>query len=105
MMEITVGKLIISSILYVDSSSTSVLTVIHDSTGMNQDCQYHLNIWMGTADRCIPIDDIDDEHKTPRGIRGYKLLGNNGIDFDTWKVAGSEFSVYLSDKLSMGTSV
>ncbi|KAL4260568.1 glycosyl hydrolase 35 family protein [Pleurotus pulmonarius] len=49
----------------------NVLTVIHDSTGMNQDY------------------DIDDEHKTPRGIRGYKLLGDNGIDFDTWKVAGN----------------
>ncbi|KAF7422991.1 hypothetical protein PC9H_011155 [Pleurotus ostreatus] len=49
----------------------NVLTVIHDSTGMNQDY------------------DINDEHKTPRGIRGYRLLGDNGIDFDTWKVAGN----------------
>ncbi|KAJ8507813.1 hypothetical protein ONZ45_g9854 [Pleurotus djamor] len=49
----------------------NVLTIIHDSTGMNQDY------------------DIDDEHKTPRGIRGYRLLGAPGVDFDTWKVAGN----------------
>ncbi|KAF9258036.1 glycoside hydrolase family 35 protein [Marasmius fiardii PR-910] len=50
----------------------NVVTVIHDSTGMNQD--YNVN----------------DEHKTPRGIRGYKLLtADNTTDFTEWKVAGN----------------
>lgn len=50
----------------------NVLTVIHDSTGMNQD--YNVN----------------DEHKSPRGIRGYKLLSaDNSTDFTEWKVAGN----------------
>ncbi|GLB41552.1 putative glycoside hydrolase family 35 protein [Lyophyllum shimeji] len=48
-----------------------VITVIHDSTGMNQD--YNIN----------------DEHKTPRGIRGYKLLSADGKDFTQWRVAGN----------------
>ncbi|KAJ6608888.1 putative beta-galactosidase, partial [Mycena sp. CBHHK59/15] len=47
----------------------NVLTVIHDSTGMNED--YNIN----------------DEHKTPRGIRGYKLLSTS--DFTEWRVAGN----------------
>lgn len=59
---------------------------------------------MGGHDLTATTDDINDEHKTPRGIRGYRLLGDNGIDFDTWKVAGSEFSDDLSDKLLMGAS-
>ncbi|KAJ8075272.1 hypothetical protein PM082_019608 [Marasmius tenuissimus] len=50
----------------------NVITVIHDSTGMNQD--YNIN----------------DEHKTPRGIRGYKLLSSDdSLDFTEWKVAGN----------------
>ncbi|KAF8996419.1 glycoside hydrolase family 35 protein [Cyathus striatus] len=51
----------------------NVLTVIHDSTGLNQDYN------------------IDDEFKTPRGIRGYKLLsaGNNSLDFTEWRLAGN----------------
>ncbi|KAL1724445.1 glycoside hydrolase family 35 protein [Schizophyllum commune] len=50
----------------------NVLTVIHDSTGMNQDYN------------------IDDEHKSPRGIRGYKLLSSdNSTQFTEWKVAGN----------------
>ncbi|KAJ7176384.1 glycoside hydrolase family 35 protein [Mycena crocata] len=47
----------------------NVITVIHDSTGMNED--YNIN----------------DEHKTPRGIRGYKLLSDT--DFTEWRVAGN----------------
>ncbi|KAJ7469612.1 glycoside hydrolase family 35 protein [Mycena latifolia] len=47
----------------------NVLTIIHDSTGMNED--YNIN----------------DEHKTPRGIRGYKLLSDS--DFTEWRVAGN----------------
>ncbi|KAJ7128422.1 glycoside hydrolase family 35 protein [Mycena epipterygia] len=47
----------------------NVLTVIHDSTGMNED--YNIN----------------DEHKTPRGIRGYKLLSDS--DFTEWRLAGN----------------
>ena len=54
-----------------------VLTLIHDSTGMNQD--YNIN----------------DEHKSPRGIRGYKLLSSdNSTQFTEWKVAGSECATY-----------
>ncbi|KAG6826117.1 hypothetical protein H0H93_016794, partial [Arthromyces matolae] len=49
----------------------NVLTVIHDSTGMNEDYN------------------IDDEFKTPRGIRGYKLLSEDGIDFTEWRLAGN----------------
>ncbi|KAL0562735.1 hypothetical protein V5O48_019345, partial [Marasmius crinis-equi] len=50
----------------------NVVTVIHDSTGMNQD--YNVN----------------DEHKTPRGIRGYKLLSSDdSLDFTEWKIAGN----------------
>jgi len=49
----------------------NVLTVIHDSTGLNQDYN------------------VDDEFKTPRGIRGYKLLSDDGKDFTVWKVAGN----------------
>ncbi|CAK5276447.1 unnamed protein product [Mycena citricolor] len=49
----------------------NVLTVIHDSTGLNED--YNVN----------------DEHKTPRGIRGYTLLSTTGNDFTQWKVAGN----------------
>ncbi|KAJ7692256.1 putative beta-galactosidase [Mycena rosella] len=47
----------------------NVITVIHDSTGMNED--YNIN----------------DEHKTPRGIRGYTLLSDT--DFTEWRVAGN----------------
>lgn len=37
-------------------------------------------------------DNVDDEFKTPRGIRGYALHSADGsLDFDVWKVAGSEF--------------
>ncbi|KAK1216295.1 hypothetical protein PQX77_021082 [Marasmius sp. AFHP31] len=51
----------------------NVITVIHDSTGGNQD--YNVN----------------DEHKTPRGIRGYKLLSSDDdLDFTEWKVAGTQ---------------
>ncbi|KAJ7757393.1 glycoside hydrolase family 35 protein [Mycena maculata] len=47
----------------------NVLTVIHDSTGLNED--YNIN----------------DEHKTPRGIRGYTLLSDS--DFTEWRLAGN----------------
>ncbi|KAJ7772210.1 glycoside hydrolase family 35 protein [Mycena metata] len=47
----------------------NVLTIIHDSTGMDED--YNIN----------------DEHKAPRGIRGYTLLSAN--DFTEWRVAGN----------------
>ncbi|KAJ7209078.1 putative beta-galactosidase [Mycena haematopus] len=50
-------------------ASDNVLTVIHDSTGLNED--YNIN----------------DEHKTPRGIRGYKLLSET--DFTEWRLAGN----------------
>ncbi|KAK7031085.1 hypothetical protein VNI00_013689 [Paramarasmius palmivorus] len=60
----------------------NVLTVIHDSTGMNQD--YNVN----------------DEHKTPRGIRGYKLLSEDGtLDFTEWKVAGNIGGENAPDKV------
>jgi len=36
-------------------------------------------------------DNIKDEFKTPRGIRGYALLSDEGKDFDSWKLAGSKF--------------
>ncbi|KAJ6518287.1 glycoside hydrolase family 35 protein [Mycena vitilis] len=49
----------------------NVLTVIHDSTGLNEDYN------------------IDDEHKTPRGIRGYTLLSDDGRDFTEWRLAGN----------------
>ncbi|KAJ7058360.1 glycoside hydrolase family 35 protein [Mycena amicta] len=49
----------------------NVLTVIHDATGLNED--YNIN----------------DEHKTPRGIRGYKLLSANSNDFTEWRLAGN----------------
>ncbi|KAF7360949.1 putative beta-galactosidase A [Mycena sanguinolenta] len=49
----------------------NVLTVIHDSTGLNED--YNIN----------------DEHKTPRGIRGYTLLSDTGNDFTEWRLAGN----------------
>jgi len=57
----------------------NVLTVYHDSTGMNQD--YH----------------IDDEHKTPRGIRGYELISLTGGDFSQWRVAGNLGGEYAPD--------
>ncbi|KAF9445456.1 glycoside hydrolase family 35 protein [Macrolepiota fuliginosa MF-IS2] len=50
----------------------NVLTIIHDSTGMNQDY------------------DINDEFKTPRGIRGYRLLSDDlDNDFTGWRLAGN----------------
>ncbi|KAF5354886.1 hypothetical protein D9756_005306 [Leucocoprinus leucothites] len=49
----------------------NVITVIHDSTGMNQD--YNLN----------------DEFKTPRGIRGYRLLSQTSNDFTEWRLSGN----------------
>ncbi|KAJ7196639.1 glycoside hydrolase family 35 protein [Mycena pura] len=49
----------------------NVLTVVHDSTGLNED--YNIN----------------DEHKMPRGIRGYKLLSADGNDFTEWRLAGN----------------
>ncbi|KAJ7275854.1 glycoside hydrolase family 35 protein [Mycena rebaudengoi] len=57
----------------------NVITVIHDSTGMNED--YH----------------IDDEHKTPRGIRGYKLLSTS--DFTEWRVAGNVGGEHAPDSV------
>jgi hypothetical protein len=35
-------------------------------------------------------DNINDEHKMPRGIRGYQLLSDS--DFTEWRIAGSESS-------------
>ncbi|KAF7291169.1 putative beta-galactosidase A [Mycena indigotica] len=49
----------------------NVLTIIHDSTGLNEDYN------------------IDDEHKTPRGIRGYQLLSEDNNDFTEWRLAGN----------------
>ncbi|PVG04082.1 putative beta-galactosidase [Serendipita vermifera] len=51
--------------------SKNVVTVYHDSTGMTQDYN------------------IDDTFKKPHGIRGYKLLSDNGNDFTKWTVAGN----------------
>ncbi|RDB18471.1 putative beta-galactosidase A [Hypsizygus marmoreus] len=59
----------------------NVITVIHDSTGMNQDY------------------DIDDEFKTPRGIRGYKLLSDDGKGFAQWRVAGNIGGENAPDKV------
>ncbi|THU81100.1 glycoside hydrolase family 35 protein [Dendrothele bispora CBS 962.96] len=59
----------------------NVLTVIHDSTGMNQD--YNVN----------------DEHKNPRGIRGYTLLSDDGNDFTEWRVSGNVGGENAPDKL------
>ncbi|KAF7334698.1 putative beta-galactosidase A [Mycena venus] len=52
-------------------SGDNVLTIVHDSTGLNED--YNIN----------------DEHKMPRGIRGYQLLSDNGSDFTEWRLAGN----------------
>ncbi|PVG04083.1 putative beta-galactosidase [Serendipita vermifera] len=49
----------------------NVVTVYHDSTGLSSD--YNVN----------------DEFKKPRGIRGYKLVSDNGNDFTKWTVAGN----------------
>ena len=66
------------------NAASLVLTVIHDSTGMNQD--YNIN----------------DEHKSPRGIRGYKLLSSdNSTQFTEWKVAGSECTAYRASDPSV----
>ncbi|KAF8075232.1 glycoside hydrolase family 35 protein [Lyophyllum atratum] len=59
----------------------NVITLIHDSTGMNQD--YNIN----------------DEFKTPRGIRGYKLLSADGKDFTQWRVAGNIGGENAPDKV------
>ncbi|KAG6865685.1 hypothetical protein C0991_000298 [Blastosporella zonata] len=34
-------------------------------------------------------DNINDEFKTPRGIRGYTLLSSDGSDFTGWRLAGN----------------
>ncbi|KAK0470339.1 glycoside hydrolase family 35 protein [Desarmillaria tabescens] len=57
----------------------NVLTIIHDSTGMNQDYN------------------IDDEFKTPRGIRGYTLHSNDGSDFTEWRIAGNVGGEFAPD--------
>ncbi|KAF9465547.1 glycoside hydrolase family 35 protein [Collybia nuda] len=62
-------------------SGDNVLTVIHDSTGMNQDY------------------DINDEFKAPRGIRGYKLVSSNNKDFTQWRVAGNIGGENAPDKV------
>ncbi|KAF7313122.1 putative beta-galactosidase A [Mycena kentingensis (nom. inval.)] len=49
----------------------NVLTIIHDATGLNEDYN------------------IDDEHKMPRGVRGYRLLSTTGNDFTEWRLAGN----------------
>ncbi|KAJ7898549.1 glycoside hydrolase family 35 protein [Mycena olivaceomarginata] len=54
------------------AAGDNVLTIVHDSTGLNED--YNIN----------------DEHKMPRGIRGYQLLSDS--DFTEWRIAGSESS-------------
>lgn len=69
-----------------------VLTIIHDSTGMNQDCKRDCHSHVLTAYQ-LSSDNIDDEFKTPRGIRGYTLHLNNGSDFKEWRVAGSKCAV------------
>jgi len=47
----------------------NVLTVVLDPTGLEEDF------------------DGTDTYKTPRGIRGYQLIG--GDDFTTWKIQGN----------------
>ncbi|TDL23066.1 putative beta-galactosidase [Rickenella mellea] len=47
----------------------NVVTVVVDTTGLNED------------------QEVDDLFKTPRGVRGYQLLG--GSDFSVWKVQGN----------------
>ncbi|KAG6812051.1 hypothetical protein H0H92_004635 [Tricholoma furcatifolium] len=42
-----------------------------------------------SADDHACLDNINDEFKTPRGIRGYTLLSDNGNDFTHWRVAGN----------------
>ncbi|KAF9465548.1 glycoside hydrolase family 35 protein [Collybia nuda] len=59
----------------------NVLTVIHDSTGMNQNFQ------------------IDDEVKTPRGIRGYQLFSDDNKDFTQWRLAGNIGGENAPDKV------
>lgn len=68
-----------------------MLTVIHDSTGMNQDCQLNSSAFSSSNKLIVVVDDIDDEFKTPRGIRGYKLVSATNKDFTQWRVAGSEY--------------
>ncbi|KAH8115249.1 hypothetical protein DFH11DRAFT_1726116 [Phellopilus nigrolimitatus] len=50
-------------------SGENIVTVVFDQTGLEED-------YGG-----------DDSFKTPRGIRGYQLLG--GGDFDVWKIQGN----------------
>ncbi|KAG8731749.1 hypothetical protein FRC10_001462 [Ceratobasidium sp. 414] len=49
--------------------SKNVLTIVVDNMGIHED-------WNG-----------NDEYKSPRGIRGYELLG--GGDFSSWKLTGN----------------
>ncbi|KAG6916269.1 hypothetical protein DXG01_007613 [Tephrocybe rancida] len=44
-----------------------------------------------TAGQLLPgdNDNINDEFKTPRGIRGYTLLSTDGSDFTEWRLAGN----------------
>ncbi|GJE91462.1 glycoside hydrolase family 35 protein [Phanerochaete sordida] len=57
----------------------NVLTVVLDPTGLEEDY------------------DGDDSFKTPRGIRGYTLLG--GGDFDYWKIQGNLGGEDFPDKV------
>ena len=57
----------------------NVVTVVVDPTGLEEDY------------------DGNDSFKTPRGIRGYQLLG--GVDFDHWKVQGNLGGEDVVDKV------
>ncbi|KIJ24287.1 glycoside hydrolase family 35 protein [Sphaerobolus stellatus SS14] len=61
------------------TSGDNILTVVLDPTGLEEDF------------------DGQDEHKTPRGIRGYELLG--GGDFDSWKIIGNFGGESAPDKV------
>lgn len=58
---------------------------------MNQDCQLNFCPFLLLYRFDLVVDDINDEFKTPRGIRGYKLVSTTNKDFTQWRVAGSEF--------------
>ncbi|TFK51150.1 hypothetical protein OE88DRAFT_1630669 [Heliocybe sulcata] len=61
------------------NAGDNVLTVVVDQTGLEEDY------------------DGDDTFKTPRGVRGYTLLG--GTDFDYWKLQGNLGGEDFPDKV------
>lgn len=75
----------------------NVVTVVVDPTGKSV---HLLNEFVEMFISCVGLEedyDGEDSFKTPRGIRGYELLG--GIDFDHWKVQGNSGGEDFPDKV------